>query len=250
MNSQHAPQLSKNPASNEIVIFIHGLMGSPRQFAGLSGVVYRQGYSTAALLLPGHGSTAKDFVTCGYEQWQRHVDSEIERLSGEYSGIWLAGHSMGGLLAINATTKHAGNIRGILAISCPFKLTTLSAYTIKVRIKQLLSKRDDPIKTAYLANSSVAPSARLILHMRKPAVEVKKLIQVTEANLPHVCVPLSVVYSKSDELTSFTSLEILKAQLAKPLFEEVVLTDSLHAYFPDNEQKMIEQALNNLLSKA
>jgi len=244
-NIQHKPKFYENSASSDIVVFIHGFMGSPRQFDSLAEAVHRQGYSAATLLLPGHGSTARDFGSGTFERWQSHVDAEIERYSCNFSNIWLTGHSMGGLLAINTAVRYNKYVRGILTIACPFKIIPLSAYTIQTRTRQVFRKT---IRAAYLSNSSVGMSPTLIWHSRRPAAEIRKLMSAARGNLSQVRMPVTAVYSTSDELTSITSLDIMKRELTKAPFESVVLKESLHAYYTEYEQTMIEQALMNLVS--
>jgi len=223
-------------------------MGSPRQFDRLAGAVHRNGCSAAALLLPGHGGSAKDFSLGTFSGWQSHVDAEVERYSCDYKKIWLAGHSMGGLLAINSAVRFGQSVQGIFTLACPFKIITFSAHALNVRIKQVFSKKNDPIKIAYLSNSSIALSPGLLWHTRKPAAEIKKLMLEARNNLSQVRAPFVAVYSASDELTSIVSLDILKAGLTGASLESLVLADSLHAYYPEHEQLLIEQALLKLVA--
>jgi len=243
VNGSHEARVFANPAGSDIVIFVHGLYGSPRQFDGLADAVFRQGCSYAALLLPGHGGSARDFASGTFERWQGHVDSEIERYSRDFKNIWLVGHSMGGLLAINAAVKFSELVRGVFTIACPFKITMFSTYAIKIRMRQIFGKKNDPVKRAYLSSKSVVLSPNLIWHNHKPTAEFKKLLLTARSNLSGVRVPVTAVYSTSDELTSFASHEIMKKELVKAPFELVVLTESLHAYYTECEQDVIEQAL-------
>ena len=247
MNVQHAPRFLETPASSDIVVFIHGFMGSPCQFDELAGAVHRLGCSAASLLLPGHGGSSGDFSSGTFARWQGHVDAEISRLSCEYNNIWLAGHSMGGLLAINAAVGSSGSVRGIFTLACPFKLITFSAHTAKVRVRQAFGGKNDPVKSAYLRNSSVSPSPGLIWHTRKPAAELKILMSTARSNLPNVRVPVTAVYSTSDELTSIVSLDILKEELTGAKLAIVRLTESLHAYYTEKDQAVIEEALLGLI---
>jgi len=243
MGDPHSPLYLRGSSANDTVVFIHGFMGSPRQFDSLADAVFRQGCSAAALLLPGHGGTAKDFASGTFENWQSHVDSEVGRVSREYENVWLVGHSMGGLLALNAAVKIAGNVRGVFLIASPFKISAFSLYAIKVRIKQVFSTKSNPIRIAYLSVSSVKPSPSLIWHYAGPAAELKKLMSAARDNLPNVLAPVTAAYSSSDELTSPDSLEILKAELSVVAFEQVLLSDSLHAYYPEHERALLEKAL-------
>ena len=245
----HEPVFLKNPADRGLVVFIHGFLGSPRQFDELSDVAQQDGYSTAELLLPGHGGTAKEFAAGTFERWQAYVDEEVARFSRDYDNILLAGHSMGGLLAINAAVSCPGHVRGILTIACPFKLTFFSTYAIKIRLKQFFSKKGDPIKAAYISNCSVKQSPSLLWRVFKPKAELDKLIASALDKLPDVDVPVIAVYSSSDELTSIESLGILYSGLTGASFEQVLLSDSLHAYYTEDESEMIKQALRKLMAR-
>jgi len=244
----HAPLFLENPADKGIVVFIHGFMGSPRQFDKFAETVQQQGCSVAALLLPGHGGSAREFASSSFERWQSHVDSEVERYSRDYASIWLVGHSMGGLLAINAAVKHSASIRGLFLIACPFKVTTISTHAMKVRATQLFTLKRSPIKAAYIAGSSIELSPSLVWHLTRPTIELKKLMQAASDNLPNVRAPVMAVYSASDELTSIKSLDILKSGLTNAEYDHLLLADSLHAYYPEHELAMIEQALLKLIA--
>jgi carboxylesterase len=194
-------------------------------------------------LLPGHEKKKKSFASSSFDHWQTHVNAEVERFSATYENIWLAGHSMGGLLAINAAVKYSRHVRGIFLMACPFKIRTFSLYVMKVRVKQAFSRNDNPIKAAYLSNSSVKLSPSLIWRIVRPAAEVRKLMLAAKGNLPQVCIPVTAVYSTADELTSIDSLEILKSETNRTLIKQVLLTDSLHAYYPEQARVIIEHEL-------
>lgn len=259
MNSSqaHAPLFMENTDSKSLVMFIHGFMGSPRLFDDLAKSVYHQGFSAASLLLPGHGGSSKDFASGTMERWQRHVDAEIERFSNDYKNVRLVGHSMGGLLALNAAVRFTGLVRSVFMMASPFKLALFNAKAAKTRIKMVFYRKSHPVKAVYLACAGIQSSATfwrdtdagfrmspdLLWRMAKPGVELKKLMHATIGVLPNVSVPVTAVYSRSDELTSFASLDILKSGLSGIPFDEVLLTDSLHNYFPEHERVLIEQTL-------
>jgi len=248
MAASHAPLFLEGTKKENLVVFIHGFMGSPRQFDKLARIAHKQGCSAAALLLPGHGGAAKEFASGTYERWQNHVCAEVEMYSRDHTDIWLAGHSMGGLLAINAAVKHSLHVRGLFLIACPFRITTVSVHAIKVRIMQVCCRKNNPVKSAYMNGSSVTLSPGLIWRTIRPTSELKTLMQAARDNLPNVRVPVTAVYSKSDELTSIGSLETLKAELTGAPLKELLLTDSLHAYYPEHEQSIIEESLAEMLS--
>ena len=248
--NDHTPTFLENPDSKSLAVFIHGFMGSPRQFDYLAEAAHAYGCSAASLLLPGHGGTVKEFSKSTMENWQNHVDSEVGRLSHDFDDVLLVGHSMGGLLAINTAAKYTGNVRGLLLIACPFKLSIFSGYSIKVLLKQAFSRKSRPIKAAYIAGSSVSPSPSLIWRVSKPTAELKKLISAAKENLSEVRAPVTAIYSTADETVSIESLETLQTRLDRELLKQIILSDSLHAYFPEHEQEIIKNALVQIIASS
>ena len=239
----HEPLFLKNSGKNSIIVFIHGFMGSPRQFDMLAHSAYSHGYSAYSLLLPGHGSTARDFSSTTMDMWQTHVDAEIGRVAFEYDSVFIVGHSMGCLLALNTAVMQKGHICGLFLIACPMVLKGFSLQSLKVRLKQVFFRKSHPVKAAYLTGSGVPLVPSLIWLSTKPAVEVKKLTLLAKHNLQDIDIPVTVICSSSDELVSLDSLRILKIGLRQSAFDSITLSDSYHAYFPEHERSIIESAL-------
>ena len=239
----HTPLFLENSAGKGLVVFVHGFMGSPRQFDYLAESVHRQGYSAASLLLPGHGAAARDFASGTMELWQSHVNAEVGGLARDHGNIWLVGHSMGGLLSINAAVTHSEHVRGLFLIACPFKLTTFSANVVQARAKQIFHRKTHPMKAAYLGALSVKQSPSLLWRIVRPALELKKLILAAQDNLSDIRVPVTAVYSRADEIVCMGSLDILKSGLDNTELQQIILSDSLHAYYPERERALIESAL-------
>ena len=239
----HEPIFLKNNESDAVVVFIHGFMGSPRQFDALARSVRHQGFSAASLLLPGHASTVKDFSSSTMEKWQDYVNAEIGRLSLSFRRVFLVGHSMGCLLAINAANKHGEIVNGLFLIACPLVLSVFSARSLRIWLKQVFRRKTHPIKSAYVAGSSVPLKPSLIWRFSKPFAELKRLILVTRDSLCNVRVPVTAVFSPSDEIVSMESLDDLRAGLTQAPFDYIALSDSSHAYFPEHERSLIESSL-------
>jgi len=248
LTNNHAPLFLKAPSAKGLVVFTHGFMGSPRQFDDLADAVHKEGFSAVELLLPGHGSTLEAFHVCKFQQWQDHLNAEIESYMNEYTDIWLVGHSMGGLLSLSAADKfsndnRAGVIRGVFTIASPFKLTMLSGKALRVRLIMIFAKHNNPVKRAYLDDDSVPVSLSLIWRINKPFNEVKKLMNSARLILGKISTPVFAVYSVSDETVPKENLGILESELKNAPFDSLLLQDSLHAYYTKSERQEIEKAL-------
>ena len=119
--------------TDTIVIFIHGFLGSPHQFISLADFVYHMGYACAALLLPGHGGTAKDFAHSSQQQWTEQVHKEVHRYAELYPNVYLMGHSMGGLLAINESICSKANVKGLILLNTAIKIGLKSRSSLYSR---------------------------------------------------------------------------------------------------------------------
>jgi carboxylesterase len=243
----HEPQFLESAGKAAIVVFIHGFMGSPRQFDRLAKVAHDNGFSTMSLLLPGHGSNLKDFSNTTLENWADHVNIEIGRLSTAYSRIFIVGHSMGCLLAINTSLKYRENVYGLFLIYCPFKMGYLSIAAIRTRMRRIFYKKTNPIKSAYRTACSVQLSPSIIWRFIKPTIELRKLIAITIDNLQHLHIPATAIYSSSDEVVSTSSLDILEQGSKHTSIKSILLSNSQHAYFTEEEQAVIENALLNAI---
>jgi carboxylesterase len=239
----HETRILKNSVKADIVVFIHGFMGSPRQFDRLADVVYSKGYSAMSLLLPGHGGSLKEFSNATSAEWTDYVNAEIGLISKAYDRIFIVGHSMGCLLAINAYLKYSEYVHGLFLIYCPFKLDYLSHYAIKARLRQMFYKKTSKIKSAYRTGCSVPLMPSIIWRSIKPAAELKKLTSSTIDTLHNIFVPITAIYSSSDEVVSTDSLDVLNSGAKNSTVKSIMLADSLHAYFTENEQTVIENAL-------
>ena len=243
----HQATFLENPTAKGVVVFIHGFMGSPRQFDNLAAAVHKHGYAVASLLLPGHGVDLKEFAAATTESWLNHVYAEVERLSVYYDKIYLVGHSMGSLLAINAASRF-NQVCGLFLTACPFKLNIFSLQTLKVRLKQIFYPQKHPLKAAYLNSSSVPLQPSLIYRSIKPSKQLQQLIAGTKDILPNITIPVTAIYLAADEIVSIDSLKTLQAGLKQAPLKSYILSESLHAYFPQKEQTIVEDALLEAVS--
>ena len=243
----HEAFLIEAPQPKGLVIFIHGFMGSPHQFAGFCDLLCAQHYSVAALLLPGHGKTVSAFSTGTADSWREYVLAEVERYAKQYDTIWLAGHSMGCLLAIQTAVKCPDRIRGLFLIACPFRMKIFSFQMLRVRFQQMFFPAEHPLKKAYRDGSSIPITLGLLWHSIRPTIEFMRLAESTRKLLPKMTLPIAAVYCEKDEVVSLRSAKAFRELPAQAHFSQVTLAHSHHAYFPEKDWQSMEQALLRFL---
>ncbi len=228
------------------VIFIHGFLGSPLQFGPFLAAAKEAGADAVLLTLPGHGGSLADFCKAGRADWQAYVQARIAALSAEYDALYLVGHSMGGLLAIDAAIQAPQKIKGILALSLPLYVR-ITPRTLRILPKSVMKgESHDPYVLAAREFSGVKDvTIWNSMRLAKNALALLRMMGDARRRLPLLAVPLTVINSEKDELLSPRSLRYAEKTLQGA--NTVRLFDSGHFYFTKGETETMLQALKALL---
>jgi len=237
----HKPVFWEKENAQSLVIFIHGFMGGPVQFNDLLELAYERGCSVCAILLPGHGGTGKDFGRYGLADWENHLQNELDKHKSAYQNIILVGHSMGGLLALNASLQKQNHIRGVVLIATPLKLN-LSPRSLLRKASLLILPTNHPIKKTYWQAkgfSGFAISPRWL----KPTKDFNNLLRKTTQNLPLIFAPVLAIHSLYDETVSYKSADMLYNGLCNTTRKRLTLKKSWHSYYTPKERELTRAAL-------
>ena len=100
------------------VLFIHGILGTPRHFDFLLPLLPGT-WSRRAILLPGHGGSCRDFARSSMEEWKACCEKAFTELAAEHERVLLVGHSMGTLLSVYLAEKYPEKVGSIFALAMP-----------------------------------------------------------------------------------------------------------------------------------
>lgn len=243
MAGNFAEAVRPNGTEN-LVLFIHGFMGGPAQFDDWMCALYAHGYACVAVLLPGHGGDAREFGRNGAADWARHLQAEIEKLRDSYARIFLVGHSMGGLLALQASLISENKIAGVFLIATPLKLRIWQWRSLGQRVRLLGYPQTHAIKIAYSQANSIGKLRLFPLsHWGKPLRGLFSLMKTTKACLADVFVPVAMLHSKNDETTAFASSQLLQDGLCHTRCEAWRLETAWHAYYTEADRAFIAEKL-------
>ena len=87
-------------SNRKAVLLIHGYTGTPSEMLPLGNYLNQLGYTVLCRRLPGHGTSVGDLERTTAEDWYSAAKDACEGLLGRYEDVYVAGLSMGGLLAI------------------------------------------------------------------------------------------------------------------------------------------------------
>ena len=247
MNHNHEPFSIESGPSDLTILYIHGIMGSPLEFRRIAEALKDENIHFKALLLPGHGRNGNAFARSSADIWQTHVNQEIHHLKNNYSRIILIGHSLGGLLALNAALRYP--VDGIVLLNTPIK-TRISFQQISMSLRVLLSSgnANDPMIRTYRETFSVALSDWWTMPLWIPRLlDVNRVACQTEKILNEVKVPVILFQSIHDETVNPTSAQLLKRGLGDYLLSLTYLNKSTHAYFINEEFNEIIKGIKRFL---
>lgn len=228
------------------VLFIHGILGTPRHFDFLIPLVPRE-YSVINLLLPGHGGTVRGFSHSSMASWEEQVRLAVGELAASHSRIFVAAHSMGTLLALEQALREP-RIRGLFLLAVPLRLRVrprLAVNCAKVFFGR--THGEDPIARAAGECYGIAPDRNLLHYLGwiPRYLELFRKIRDTRDLLPRLKTPGAVFLSAWDEMVSPGTLrELTRAKTLCPR----VLPDSTHYYYAPRDRVQLEDGFRQFLS--
>lgn len=238
--------------SNTLVVFIHGYLGSPDSFRSLAGRLKQQGMDCAALRLPGHGGSAREFTRADERDWIRHVHREIDRMRLGYQHTILVGHSLGSLLALDYAADHAGDrpVDGLILFCTPLHLR-LRPFSLKIALALYLipPRRDNPVAAAYRLSYGLRRPLLNPLALLRPTVALIRIIRTTREKLTRVSAPTLIIQSHQDETASPKSACDIASRLGGYVHVHW-LQRSRHAWIHADEQPLIDVEIDRLLETA
>ncbi len=213
------------------VLFIHGILGTPRHFDFLRESL-PEGFTTKSLLLIGHGGSTKDFGKSSMTQWTTQCESALLELSASHKRVLLVGHSMGSLLAVRLALKHPGKVSGIFALAIPLRIRFgIKALASSLHTAFAPPESDSPFQRVCREACSVKLSKNPFAYLPwiPRFLELFALSRKTRKAMPTLKVPCTLVQSARDEMVSPASIRL--AAVAKT----IVLPESFHYFYNEED---------------
>ncbi|WP_321991435.1 alpha/beta fold hydrolase [Marispirochaeta aestuarii] len=233
MKQNPRPVLSAAPrylpgSRKRSILLIHGWTGYPGQLYFLGEELQKAGYTVMIPRLPGHGTSAGDFLASTARDWIRRAEDAYMDLSIECGSPVVAGISMGALLALHlgAVFQPSGVIAAAPAMT--FKnlgvcLSPLLKYLIKEIPVASESESDDPeenyIRKEYWSSRRLSAVAELLKVRRRVRKE-----------LFHVDAPLLLLEAGQDELVTPAAVSRTAGKVSSK--------DSITRLFPGSGHQM------------
>ncbi|ADQ14737.1 carboxylesterase, putative [Halanaerobium hydrogeniformans] len=225
---------------DKAVLLLHGFAGRSNNWKYIAEKIYQQ-KNTAVYVprLPGHGSSSSDFRASNSEQWLRKSVDSYLYLKSNFEKIYLAGLSMGGLLAALLAANF--KIEKLSLIAPAFysrdkkiALTPIGKYFIEKidhpsaeENKEDLSEEELDYRNNYNKYYYLEQLAELYALMKKARKEISK---------PKI--PTQLIISKNDRTIANTkTLEFLNKKMGQSLKDIKIYQESSHVITNDVEKE-------------
>lgn len=231
------------------VIFIHGIVESPKQFRRLAQIVAEEGCDPYILLLPGHGGSSEQFAKTNFKAWITYVSREINRRRRDYKMLILVGHSMGALLCLCEAAHHKAQIMGLVLLDSPMKIhlwprVLRGAYKI-ARGKVKVQERYVVAEYKAMGVAPVKLPSLTVLQWAKRYLELYTMIKYTRKQVMKVQAPALMVFAKKDEFVSLKSSRYLAVLQGETLY----LQESGHFCYHHSDLDYLEEHFRRFIRK-
>ena len=222
--------------NDSVIVFVHGILGTPNLFRFLADNLKRR-FDCEALLLPGHGGTARDFSRTPGKQWVTYANARIEQIRSRYRHLYLVGHSMGGLLCLQYASN--SDIDGLVVINSPLVIkVTPSQLFFRSNLRR--NSRNEEILSVYEQNNGVTDRKFYTYPLWiRQYMDLFGLMHRCRRDIRSVKSPALIFQSVKDETVHVSNANLLQRNLNAP-DGPVYLPQSHHAYFaPPDRQTLL-----------
>ena len=233
--------------ANVVVLFIHGIVGTPNHFDAFLPLV-PDTFSVYNMLLDGHGKGVKDFSRTSMKKWETQVASVVEQLSLTHEKIYIVAHSLGTLLAIEQAIT-CKRICRLFLLAVPLRISLKSKMFInssKVYFDNIRSDDYEALaaKECYGIERDTNPLHYIGWIPRY--LELFAKIRQTRQRLHLLDTPCIVYQSKMDEMVSNKSLSLLNQNSCIHVNE---LARSGHYYYHKDDLDLVLSAFSKMLNR-
>ena len=212
---------------DEAVLLIHGHRGITGEFSYLFNRMVDEGYTISCPRLPGHGTNRYDFHESGYRDWLRCVIDEYLDLKSRYKKVYVAGLSMGGVLALLLAENFNPDR---IALMAPAVLISNKLFYTAPFLKHFVKS----VKSGWspddeeLAERKALGKEYWAFYDTAKIEDLIKLQKMAAKKLRDVTAPALTIVSLGDKTVPPEAADIIEKGIASTETKRVVLKKSPH----------------------
>jgi len=241
------------------VMLIHGLTGTPAEMRLVGRGLNRAGFDVYGMQLAGHCGDADDLIATGWKDWYASVQAAAERYAQELDHLFVAGLSMGAVLALKLAADRPDLVKGVGVYGATFRYDGWATpwYSKLSFMLPLIGRlglgkhrmvhenepyglRDERIRAQVSAQMLGGDSAAAGLHGNPwPSLaEFYRLSFLVRRQLHRIRTPCLVVHAVDDDVASLRNVRMIVRGVRGPV-ETVLLENSYHMVTVDQERSTV-----------
>ena len=216
------------------VLFLHGFNSSPHALREWARLTADAGYRVSLPRLPGHGTTWRELAATRWRDWYDCAERELLALAAETDQVFVAGHSMGGSLALRLAAHRREAVAGLVLVNpglLAYPLHRLAPLASLV-ISRVPSRRHDIAEPGALRHGYDQTPLRAAVSLFEMFAEVR-------ASLDLVTCPTLVFKSVADHVIPGASVDYLRSHLSSDDITVRELARSYHVATLDYDRDQI-----------
>jgi carboxylesterase len=254
------------------VLLIHGLTGTPAEMRPIAKRLAKQGFSVMCPALAGHCRAPGDLRKSKWQDWYASMANAFEALKAEHSQVFVAGLSIGALIALKLAAEKGERVAGLGLMSSTFfydgwnmprlKRKLLLPIVLHSPLRYFLHWNETPpygIKCertramvhAVLENRDAQATEKVGI-FRTSAVtihESNRFIKVAKAALPRVKSPALIVHSTEDDTASLKNAHFVAKRISSSKVETFFVDDTYHVVTLDKRRDDIAHRMAEFFKK-
>lgn len=249
------------PGNKNGVLLIHGLTGTPNEMRIVAKGLNKAGFTVYAMQLAGHCGDEADLCKTTWQDWYKSVEEAADVLGKQVDNLFVAGLSMGALLALKLAADQPERVKGVGVYGPTFsydgwsmplwakKLFFLLVILKKLRLFQKASfiekppygLKDERIRATVSASmfSGDSAAAGLAGNPFPALAEMQLLAKVVRKQLPDVKAPCLIMHSGHDDIADINTNARLVEKSVSGATKLVVLEDSYHLITIDRQRREV-----------
>ena len=239
---------------DDACLLVHGFTGTPWDVRPLAEGLAGLGYYVRAVRLPGHGGDPDALAQVTHRDWEQAVEDALLSL-GNFRHVFVAGLSMGALLALTLAAKHPDRVHGLALLSPALRLRDprlrLARWLRRWPVLQIAAPRirkrgtdiDDPRERAHAPLVAYIPTARLN--------DLWTVQDAARAALPRVQAPALVAISRQDHVIDAAGAgrELARGLSASPMVRFIELLEGCHVMTRDRGRALLIDEVANFFAR-
>lgn len=247
------------PGGRSGVLLIHGLTGTPTEMRLVAKGLNRNGFTVYGMQLAGHCGSEEDLLKTGWHDWYRSVCTAADRLRQDVDHMFVAGLSMGALLALKLAADRPDEVDGLGLFGTTFfydgwtipwigklsfmlPLVTSLGFGRHRKFHECFPYgiKDERIRQRIAGSMLNGDSAAggLAGNPWPSLAEFYRLSFLVRRQLHFIQTPCLVVHAKDDDIASLKNVRIIVRGVGGPV-ETVLLENSYHMITVDQERDQV-----------